>query len=200
MNVLDRFVRWCPGALGFILRRKYYPRILGHCGKKVIFGRFLNFEPPESISVGNGVILSNHVSIRISGESKKDLQAILEDNVFVGAFSDIRIAEAGEIILRKGSNLSSCCTLHGHTPLEIGEDTLIAAYCEIGLPPDDLYQKSNTSITRIAQGCWLGCRVQQYAGTAIGKDSVVGAHALVAADIPSSSIAIGRPAKVHSSR
>lgn len=204
MDLVRRFIRWCPGAVGFFLRQKYYPRILGSCGKKVIFGRFLNLNTPERICIGDHVILSNAVCIDANVNALNHSQIVLESNVFIGAFSSLIAKKGGQIYIREGANIGSCCSLQSDSLLEVGEDTLLAAYCTLGLAAADQNGKaakqSGKTGTSVGAACWLGVRVQQNTGTRIGKGSIIGAHALVTRDIPEMSIAVGRPAQVHRKR
>lgn len=168
----------------------------------MIFGRFLTLSLPEKISVGDHVILSNFVCINSSGDSSIFGQIVLERNVFIGTFCSLKTGKDGEIVVREGANIGSCCSLQTDSLLEIGEDTLLAGYCSLGLPattPNGTTDEQS-SYTSVGSECWLGVRVQQNAGTTIGKGSIIGAHASVATDIPDMSIAVGHPAQVQRSR
>jgi acetyltransferase-like isoleucine patch superfamily enzyme len=197
-----RFVRWCPGALGFILRRRFYPHILGYCGKKVIFGRFLDFSPPENISIGDNVIINNFVSIIAGVNTSQCTQIVLEKNVFLGSFCRLSTGNGGKIILREGANIGSSCYLQSNYLLEVGRDTLLAGYCHLGLSDDGANSRKDrhTHKTRVGESCWLGVRVQQVEGTKIGKESIVGAHSFVINDLPDYCIAMGIPAEVKRRR
>lgn len=48
----------------------------------------------------------------------------------------------------------------------------------------------------IEEGVWIGDKVTILPNTRIGKNSIIGANAVVTGDIPSNSIAVGIPAKV----
>lgn len=202
MSLVQRFIRWCPGAAGFFLRQKYYPMILGSCGKKVIFGRFLDLTTPERISIGDHVILSNSVHIECGKDASNSSQIVLEKNVFIGTFCSLKAKKGGQIFIKDGANIGSCCSLQTETLLEVGEDTLLAAYCSLGLPAAE--QNGATAEqaagTRVGSACWLGVRVQQHTGTRIGNGSIIGAHASVSNDIPEMSIAVGHPAQVQRKR
>ncbi|MCP3931670.1 MAG: hypothetical protein GY705_21520 [Bacteroidetes bacterium] len=202
MNLLHRFVRWCPGALGFVLRQKYYRRLFGYCGKKVIFGRFLNLQSPEKISIGDHVILNNFVTLDAGNGTSQSCHIEIEPRVFIGSYSSLIVENGGTIVLKEGTNISSCCFLQSDNILDIGRDCLFAAYCHFGLVEEENKRKMGrpVPITKVGDACWIGVRVQQYAGTEIGKESIVGAHALVKSDIPAFSIAVGQPANVQRKR
>jgi acetyltransferase-like isoleucine patch superfamily enzyme len=203
MKFLHKFVRWCPGAAGFLIRRKYYPFILGECGKKVIFGRYLNFNAPENISIGDNTILNNFVTISAGSTIPQSRQVVLEHNVFIGTFSTIKAEQTGRIIIREGVNVSSCCEMFSTHLLEIERDTLLAAYCRLGIHVDEESTDKSGQLlseTKVGDSCWLGVRVQQVAGSEIGRQTVVGAHAFVHHDLDSYGIAIGRPAEIQRKR
>ncbi len=202
MGLVHRFIRWCPGAIGYVLRRRYYKNYLGYCGSKVIFGRFINFEQPDNIRVEDNAIISNSVTIIAHNGSSQSRQVQIEKNVFIGTFSTLKALNGGRIVLREGANISSTCSIQSDSLVEIGKDTLLAAFCNIGMKSENTGENSLNihESTRIGNGCWLGSRVQQTAGTTIGNDSIIGAHAHVISDVPDFGIAVGQPAKVVKSR
>lgn len=199
-----RFVRWCPGALGLLLRQKLYPRILGSCGKGVLFGRFVDLYAVEKIKLGDRVVLNNNAVLDARAFGQAGPAVVVEENVFIGTGTRLRTGAEGSITIRTGTNLSSFCNLVSEVPLTIGRHCLIAAYCGLG---ESLDRNGKTGAesgtgncqdksTVVGDGCWLGVRMQLKEGVAIGRDTIVGAHAIVQSDLPAYGIAIGQPAKV----
>ncbi|MHB8788733.1 MAG: acyltransferase [Desulfobulbaceae bacterium] len=194
-----RFARWCPGALGLWLRQKLFPRYFGSCGRKVLFGRFVQFSGPEKIRLGDHVVLQNGVVLD-AGRALSGSAIILEDRVFIGTGTVLRAEEQGTLTIKTGANFSSFCRVRVRTPLEVGRDCLVAAYCELGEWPQAEEEagdrKMEALATIVGNGCWLGVRMQLRPGVTVGHDTIVGAHAEVNHDLPARVVAVGRPAGV----
>ncbi len=192
---------WWPGALGILFRQKIFPFFFKKCGKDVLFGQFLTVCNPGQISIGNGVVISNNVTMNVLKGEGRYAEIIIEDNVFIGTDTKL-IADKQTIKLLTGANLSSECLVEAKSiPVKIGSDTLIAAYCNIG---DCVYGKDKSvetepvsgSLTNVGARCWIGARATVHPGIDIGKESVIGAHADVLESQPAYSVCIGRPARV----
>lgn len=203
-HLFYKFLRWCPGALGLLLRQKLYPRLLGECGRGVLFGRFVDLIQPERISLGDRVILSNYVRLDAGTYEGNNSHAIkIEHDVFLGTATDLN-SKKSHIILQSGTNIGSSCKIAGNLPVNIGPNVLLAAYCTIGEnmqnrsehTPQEIPGNHQILKTVIEQGCWIGVRVELKTGARVCKDSIVGAHAIVEGEIPAWAIAIGQPARV----
>lgn len=192
------FLRWCPGALGLLLRQKFYPVLLGSCGKNILIGRFVDLVNPHNIMLGDSVILSNRAVLDGGGKSEK-LGLIIEDNVFIGIGSSLRVT-SHSIKIGKGSNIGSTCSINSYAPLYVGEKVLFAAFCVVGnkraVPELDLEVQQTT----IGDGCWIGVRAVILDGVTIGNGAIVGAHAVVSSDIAENVIATGNPATAFKKR
>ena len=201
-RILFVFLRWCPGALGILLRQKLYPRFFRHCGKNVLFGRFIDITNPHMVTIGNGVVLSNDTVLYAQGVNKTDMSITIEDNVFIGTGTKLHAASE-KILLKSGANVSSNCLVNATScPVIIGSDCLLAAYCVLGKHSGSSScqvmnkEGEEKSMTRVGDRCWLGARTTVYAGINIGHDCVVGAHADVCKTLPPLSVCIGKPASV----
>lgn len=194
-DLLYSFLRWCPGALGFLLRKKLYPRLFNRCGTGVIFGRFVTISNPERISLGNGVVISHRVMLR-AAEEKTHGEIILGDNVFLGVGTRLDAA-GGRITLEKCANIGSDCTLVGTGNVHIGTEVLVAAFCKIGLlDASEKIIDQKSWVIRIGSGAWLGARCRVTVPAEIGSGTIIGAHGVVVGDIEPNTIATGSPAKV----
>lgn len=203
-HLFYRFLRWCPGALGLLLRQKLYPRLLGECGRGVLFGRFVDLVQPERISLGDRVILSNYVRLDAGTYAGNDSHGItIEHDVFIGTATDLNSSK-NQILLKSGTNIGSSCKIAGNSPVTIGPNVLFAAYCTIAentqnrseRNPEGMSGSAGNIETVVEQGCWLGVRVELKTGARVSKESIVGAHAIVEGEIPAWAIAVGQPAKV----
>ncbi len=190
-----------PGLLGYGLRSVLYPLILKNCGRRPGIGRGVIIRRPGNISLGSKVIIDDYATLDVRGP--KGLIDI-GDHVSVSRFSSI-VARGGHITLHKGVNIGSYCRLGTQTKLEIGESTLIAAYCYLG-PGNHQHGDGSTPLisqemeikggVKIGSQCWLGTRVTVLDGVTIGDGAIIGAHSLVKDNIPAGAVAVGTPAKV----
>ncbi len=192
-------LNWCPGALGLLLRKRFFPRLFDSCGKNVLFGRFIHIQNPKQIVIGDHVVISDRVILDAGCMNALNQHhlIIIMDHVFIGIETTIKAVSA-PITIRPGANLSSYCHLLAHIPIDIGSDTLLAAYCRIGCEspviPEIIKPLPQEGI-KVANGCWLGVRVRIEDSVTVGEGTIVGAHAAVAHDLPEYTIAIGNPAK-----
>lgn len=195
-GVLSRFLRWCPGAIGILLRQKFYPRLLGSCGRGVLFGRLINFHNAKNIHIGDNAVLSNRCVLVAGSDAGKDVSIVMEENVFIGIGTLLQ-AETGNIYIKQGTNLGSECRVVARTPVILGHNVLVAAYCVIGeeLPSwaEDLGHPATISI---GDNVWLGARSQVLSKVHIGEGAIVGAHARVERSVDACGIVMGCPASL----
>lgn len=203
-----RFLLWCPGAVGLLLRQRYLAGHFGSCGRGVLFGRNLSLTAPGKIHLGDRVIINNN-AVLDAGNTHADGTILLEEDVFIGAATKLSLGTTGSISIKRGANLSSVCNITAnYRRLVIGSDCLVAAYCTIGDNTSTVEQNAQQVIcqpnadqdTLIDQGCWLGVRARITEGIHIGRDSIIGAHAVVVDTIPPYAVAVGQPAKVVKDR
>lgn len=195
------FGAW-PGALGFWLRRKFYPCLFRKCGRSLTMGINVVLRHPHRVSMGDNVIVDSGCTIDAKGTEGEGV--IIGDGVFIGAGTIISMA-GGTIEIDDGANIGSYCRIgtYGHT--RIGKKGLLAAYCYLvgathEIESTDVPILDQPTITRggvtVGDGTWLGARVTVMDGKSVGCHTVVGAHAVVTEDLPDFCIAYGVPAKV----
>ena len=194
MSLIGRLLRWCPGAFGLLLRQKFYPALLGSCGKGVLFGRFIDLQNAKNIHIGNNVVVSNRCSL-LAGIDGNGQSITIEDNVFVGIGTLLQ-AEAGTILLKKGTNLGSECRVVARISTTIGRDVLMAAYCVVGGELCSSGDIQRASSTEIGDNVWLGARSQVLSLVHIGEGAIIGAHAMVISNINAYGVAMGSPATI----
>jgi acetyltransferase-like isoleucine patch superfamily enzyme len=94
--------------------------------------------------------------------------------------------------------------------VSIGDDAVAAAGCYVVAGGNYNLDRLDVPIarqgirptggTRVGPGVWLGAKVTVLDGVTIGRDSVVGAGAVVTKSLPDRIIAVGVPARVVRSR
>jgi acetyltransferase-like isoleucine patch superfamily enzyme len=195
-----------PGAVGFMLRKIFYPLLFKSVGKGVIFGKSLTVRHPQKISLGDNVIIDDYAVL--DGKGSQDNFIEIGNNVIVGRSSVIS-CKNGNITIGDNTNIAMNCFIQSAKDVTIGKNVLFAAYCYIIGGGDHMTDR--TDIPIIAQGqvvkgitikdnCWLGAGVKIQDGAVVGRDSIVGSGAVVTGDIPEFSVAVGIPAKVIRSR
>ncbi len=195
-----------PGAAGMVLRKMFYPGLLGGCGSGVVFGRNITLRHPKKIHLGNNVILDDNCVLDAKGDANRGI--LIGDNVIIGRNSAISCKD-GDIFIGNNANIAMNCFIQSARKVTIGDNVLFAAYCYVIGGGD--HQTDRTDIPVIAQGqvvkgiaiednCWFGAGVRVLDGVKIGRDSIIGAGAVVTKDIPEFSVALGVPAVVKRDR
>jgi len=195
----------CPGALGIFLRGIFYRLIFKKVGKGVLFAKSISIRNPHKISLGNNVIIDENVMLDAKGVDNSGI--IIEDGVFIGR-NTIISCKNGDVILRPRVNIGFNCYIVSLNKVEIGENTLFAAYTYIiggGHISEELYvplkdQDTHGIGIKIGRDSWLGAKSMVMDGCNIGDYSIIGAGALVTKNIPDYSVAVGVPAKVIKDR
>ncbi len=191
---------WVPGALGLVLRKKLYPLILGSCGRNVVFGTNIAIRHPHKIHIGDNVVIDDHCVLDAKGDGNKGIK--IGNGVFIGR-NTILTCHDGDIVLEDNVNIGFNCVISSLGSIVIKENHLMAAFCYL-VGGDHIADRTDVPILfqgRTAKGIvleeniWLGAGVAVLDGSRIGRDSIVGAHAVVNGQIDPFSIAVGIPAK-----
>jgi acetyltransferase-like isoleucine patch superfamily enzyme len=194
-----------PGAVGLVLRKWLYPRLLGSCGRNVVFGQNVALRHPHKIHVGNDVVIDDNCLLDAKGESNGGIR--IGSGVFIGR-NTILSCKDGDIEVADGANIGFNCEIFSASRVTIGASVLMAAYgyviggdhdfADPATPVLDQGRKS-AGIT-IGAGAWMGAGVKILDGVTIGPHAVLGAGAVVRRDVPAHSVAVGIPARVVSTR
>jgi acetyltransferase-like isoleucine patch superfamily enzyme len=190
-----------PGALGLALRKATYPWLLGRCGRNVVFGQNVVLRHPHKIRIGNNVVIDDNCLIDAKGDTNTGIT--IGSGVFIGRNS-ILSCKNGDIEIGDDANIGFNCEIFSASHVTVGAATLMAAYCYlIGGDHDApdrsvgvLSQARRSAGIRVGAGAWLGARVSVLDGITIGDRAVVGAHAVVRADVPAGATAVGVPARI----
>ncbi len=196
---------YCPGAFGLFIRSKLYPRLLGACGRGVVFGTGVVLRHPHKIRIGDNVVIDDHCVLDAKGQSNEGID--IASGVFIGRNS-ILSCKNGDIVLGEQANIGFNCEVFSGARVEIGARVMLAAYTYViggGHAYDRIdvspLEQSRTAVgVTIGDGAWLGAGVKVLDGTSVGANSIVGAGAVVTKAILPNSIAAGIPAEVLRSR
>lgn len=195
-----------PGASGMILRKIFWPRMFGTCGKGVLFGTNVIVRHPSRIHLGNNVVISEQCILDGRSDSKEKTISI-DDDVILSNQVMISCKEGSIQIGRKcGVNAQSIIQSTNNCPVVIKEDCIIGQRCfiigggsynidRLDIPIREQGIKQDGGV-KLDEDVWLGANVTVLGGVTVGRGSVVGAGAVVTRTIEERSICMGIPARV----
>ncbi|HEY3297879.1 MAG TPA: acyltransferase, partial [Armatimonadota bacterium] len=189
-----------PGMLGYFLRSKLYPGLLSSAGRGIVLGRNILFRHPGRITLGARTIVDDNCVLDAKGKSEDGIS--IGEQVVIGR-NTIISCKGGSIEIGDNSNISANCMLTSESRIRIGKNVLMAgmSYLVAGgnhgtmrtdIPIIQQPMTQNGGI-EIEDNCWLGANVTILDGVTIGRDSIVGAGAVVTESIPDFSVAAGVP-------
>lgn len=204
------FVSPFRGALGFVLRNILWARLFGSCGKGSQFGSNITLMHPHRIFIGRKNIFGDNC---ILDARTPDFDCVikLEDNVML-SHGVMLSAIGGTINIASRTGLGAYTIVRSSkgNPVTIGNDVGIGPQCYIAGGGNYNTSRLDIPITQqghkimggshIEDGVWLGAQACILGGVTVGRDSIVGAGAVVTKSIPPRSIALGVPAKVVGTR
>jgi acetyltransferase-like isoleucine patch superfamily enzyme len=194
-----------PGALGLALRKTLYPRLLGACGRNVVFGQNVVLRHPHKIRIGSNVVVDDNCLLDAKGDSNGGIT--IGDGVFIGR-NTILSCKNGDIELANGANIVFNCEIFSASRVRVGANVLMAAYCYLIGGDHDftdptrpvLEQSRKSAGVSIGDGAWLGAGAKILDGVAVGEQAIIGAGAVVRESVPAYAVAVGMPARVVSTR
>lgn len=206
------YFEWCalwsmaPGAMGMLMRKMFWPRLFGSCGKGVQFGVGITLRHPQRIHLGNRVVLGENC---VLDARTPDACRVIElgDDVMVSAGVMIS-CKGGAVSIGANSGLGPSVVIQSTTgePVVIGRDGIIGAGCYLTGGgnyntdrldvPIRLQGKRPMGGLTLGEDVWLGARCTLLGGVAIGRGTVVGAGSVVTRDLPELSVCVGTPARV----
>ena len=206
-ELITLFFSWIPGALGFFLRRVFYPSLFQKVGKGVIFGRNITLRHPQKISIGDNTFIDDYVVLDAKGEANEGIR--IGKNVYLGR-NTILSCKEGSIYLDDYCNISANCTLLSETEVRLGKYCFLAGHCFLVAGGNHTYEDISLPIMfqpsfsrggiKIGEDVWLAAGTIVLDGVSIGKGCVVGAGSVVTRSLPEYSIAWGSPAQVERDR
>lgn len=190
-----------PGAFGLVLRKLFYPWLLGRCGRNVVFGQNVVLRHPHKIAIGDDVVIDDHCLLDAKGDGNTGIR--IESGVFVGR-NTILSCKGGDILIGDGANIGFNCELFSASRVVIGRDALLAAYCYLIGGDHAVGDRSRPVIEQgrrsagvsVGDGAWLGAGVIVLDGVSIGARAVIGAGAVVRESVPDGATAAGVPARI----
>jgi len=194
------------GALGYLLRKKLFPRLLHHVGTGVQWGQRVAIRHGRKITLGDRCAIDDDVLLCARGAD--ELGLMLGDDVLIGRRSIVQV-KYGSLRIGSYSVIGTGSTIVISGGAIIGDHFMSGPQCYIGgsrhgvarngvpMIRQNTYSKGPVEI---GNDVWLGAGVYVLDGVRIGEGAVIGAGAAVIKDIPSYAIAAGVPAAVIGER
>jgi len=206
-ELLTTLLGGLPGMAGLGLRRLFYPSLLAKVGRNVVFGKGITLRHPKLIRVGDNVVIDDGCVLDAKGSAQQGIG--IGGGVFISR-ATILSCKGGSIEVGDSANLGIGCVILSESRVTIGDSCLFAAHCYLVAGGNHDFSRTDIPIIQqpslsrggihIQQNVWLGARVTILDGVTIGRDSIVGAGAVVTRDIPPFSIAAGVPARIVRTR
>ena len=201
-ELIASLLRHTPGALGLFLRAKFYPVLLGKCGRNVFFGSDITLRHPHKIQIGNNVVIDDGCVLDAKGLSNHGIT--IGTGVFIGRQTSLNTKD-GDIQLEDGVNIGAFCTVFSASQVRCGKNTLIAAYSYLVGGGHDMTDTETAVINQdrpslgitIGDNGWIGTGVSILDGVTIGHDVVIGANSVVTTNIEDFAVAAGSPAVIR---
>ena len=169
-----------------ILFSFFYKRKFFSCGSGLRIHFPIKTSNPQSIKIGKNVSIFENTWINCLGNTSKP-SLVIGNNCSIGRFAHI----------------------NAYQSVEIENDVVIAERVHIS---DASHNYSNPKIpiinqgsdfigpVRIKSGSWIGSGSVIFPGVTIGKNSIIGANAVVTLSVPDFHVARGIPAKIYKNK
>jgi acetyltransferase-like isoleucine patch superfamily enzyme len=203
------FCSWVPGALGLLLRKIFYPRILGTVGSNVVFGQGVAVRHGLKISIGDNVIVDDGAVLDAKGSCNVGI--LIGEGTIVSR-NVVLSCKNGDITIGSGCTVGINTVVHAMqgSDVRIGDQVLIGAFCYfIGSGP---YETESLDIPfkkqgmrpqggiNIADNVWFGSSVQVFDGVSVGTGCIIGASTVVNKSVEDYAVVAGVPMKQLKSR
>ena len=192
----------CPGALGFVLRKKLYPKLMKQTGGGVQWGRRVTLRCAAHIVIGERTLIDDEVLLDARGAGGDGFQ--IGAHVLIARQCIVQSKAVGGFVqIGEGCSIGAQSTLSSTGGIHLGRDVLVAGQCYIGggryytersgepMMKQGLYTKGPVWI---GDDVWLGAGARVLDGVSVGDGAVVGAGAVVTRDVPPYAIVAGVPA------
>jgi len=167
---LAGFARWA----GWRLRYRNISGGLFFCGR----GSVLDLAGAARLSVGRNFVALDGFHAVLTGDVR------IGDNVFFN--------EGCHLSVVQGVRIGDGCLFGEKVSIHDEDHRFGAEYADVPLPERGMV----AAAVVIGDNVWVGAKASILRGTTIGSGSVIAAHAVVTADVPPRSLAVGAPARI----
>jgi len=152
----------------------------------------------KGVQIGNNFRVGKNPTIRVGKNTNIKIgnNVVLGDDVYINVKRNSELFIGNNVHINKGVRISS------FESISIGNDVLIASYCNL-LDHNHQFDLKSPASTKyydcapikLENGSWLGTKVQVNKGTIVGEFSIVASNSVVTKNISKSCIYGGIPAK-----
>jgi acetyltransferase-like isoleucine patch superfamily enzyme len=172
-----------------------------HFGSKIstsakIFG--------EKISIGPFTVIEDYVTLLGGFHDRSSISVGSRCKIKQGVV--IR-TYGGEIKIGNRVSIGEYSVLAGHSKLEVGDCTIIAAHCYLSAASHIFvsdgtirFQGEKTKGIIIGRDCWIGGNTMILDDVRVGDGCVIGAGSVVTRDLPGGAVCHGSPCQVIGKR
>ena len=199
-----------PGALGLILRKKFWPRLFGSCGKGVLFASHIIVRHPHRIHLGDNVVISERCILDARTDDSEEV-IIIGNNVILS--NDVALTCKGgsvEIGQDVGIGTQTVIQSVNQCKVKIGRDCMLGPRCyfvsggnyntdKVDIPMRLQGIKTDSGID-VDEDVWFGANATVLGGVSIGRGTIVAAGAVVTKPMGDYVVCGGVPAKFIKSR
>jgi len=210
------YFEWClllgviPGAAGLFLRKIFWPRLLGACGRGGFFAAQVVLRHPGRIHAGSRVIISEGCICDARSPALEKALTLGDD---VTLANNVMLScKDGTIDIGERSGIGAQTIIHSvhGNPVSIGADAVIGPRCYI--VGGGSYHTGRLDVPMAQQGIkadggvileddvWLGANVTVLGGVTMGRGSIAAAGAVVTKSVAPREVVAGVPAKVVKKR
>lgn len=195
-----------PGAAGLLLRKVFWPRLFGSCGKGVAFGDHVVLRHPRRIHLGDRVVIGEGCVLDARHDDA-DRVITLDDDVIL-SINVMISCKNGCVTVGRNTGLSAHTIIHATNdcPVNIGRDVIVGPQCYFAGGGNYHFDRTDIPIREqgiahddgvtIEDDVWLGAKTTVLGGVTLHTGSIAGAGAVVTQSIPARAICAGVPAKV----
>jgi acetyltransferase-like isoleucine patch superfamily enzyme len=188
------------GAAGYFLRSQFYGALFKRLGRGSILGKGVTLRAPGNISLGARVLIDDYAVLDAKG-ARSSIE--LGDRILVGrntilSCSDSRIRVGDGVSIGPFCFFASKSFIDVGSNVSIGSGTHLMAGTHATDDPDaPIIQQARLSkgIT-VEDNVWIGSGAKVLDGVRVGRNSIVGAGAVVSQDVPPWMVVLGNPARV----
>lgn len=196
------------GALGFALRKSFFPKLFGATGRGANFGRDISLRCPVNMTLGDNVTIDDGCALDARGVANATGDFHIGDRTLV-ARDTVMLVKSNFLRIGADNSIGSQCNLSAVSGIEIGDYCIIAGQCYFG---GGRYKMALNGTPMVSQGLetkgpvkvgndvWIGANVTVLDGVTIGNGAIVGAGSVVTKDVAENAIVAGVPAKQISTR
>lgn len=208
-EILINVVTGFPGALGFVLRKVFFPILLSHCGKGVVWGKDMVIRYPRKIRIGYQCIFDDGCVLDAKGRTNQGI--VIGNSCMIGRHS-ILGCKNSDIRIGDQVGIGAHCIINAvdSSPVTIEDNVVIGPMVYLAAGGNYHYDRLDIPIGQqgidckggigVGKNSWIGAGTVILDGVTIGHDAIIGAGSLVSRDIPPFSMAVGNPAKITKMR